>query len=181
MLNRAIRAAMLDRNLYKQITNEPQEMFWSIAVVLIAGIALGLGVMNLDSNLSSGFSVTLVILVAASTRVTVWVYWTLIIHIVGKVLLGGAGDFRTQLRNLGFVFSPGILSMFLDVPCVWPVLFSLAILWLFPAGLVAVKETQKFDWVKTSITSILGFTIAHAVQLFLLTQIVSPPGWSPGG
>ena len=42
MLNRAIRAAMLDRNLYKQITNEPQEMFWSIAVVLIAGIALGL-------------------------------------------------------------------------------------------------------------------------------------------
>ena len=83
--------------------------------------------------------------------------WAGIVYIVGTKLLGGQAGFRELLRSLGMTFGPGVLAVFAGIPVVGIYFLSLSALWLFPAGLVAIRHTQQFDWVRSFICAALGW------------------------
>ncbi len=87
MLVLAIRAALLDGRIYREIGEEHGEMFRALGTVLAAAIAFGLGLMNTDFE---GFqdSPTQVLLVASTTMVLGWLLWGTIAYIVGSRALG---------------------------------------------------------------------------------------------
>ena len=175
MLYRAAKAAILDGRIYHRIGDDPQEMFNAVMIVAMAALALGLGVGSASaSNLQSSPS-QLTMALMASTKLTMWIYWTGIVYLIGTKALGGEAGFRTLLRNLGLTFGPGVLAAFAQVPAVGPIFLSLSFVWMFPAGLVAVNESEGFGWVKAGIANIIGWTAAVTIQLMLMNWIAGPP------
>lgn len=179
MLARAFRAIILDRNLYRQVSDEPQEMFLSLGIVLLAAVAFGLGLQNTTISSFEDAPPSMIVAMSASTKVTSWVIWAAFSYFVGSRFLGGVAGFRVMLRNLGFTFGPGVLAIFADVPVVGVHLFALSILWLFPAGLVAIKETQQFGWVKAMIVNTIGWMLAFFLLPAILLPISAAPGTGP--
>ena len=169
MLERAIKAMILDRSLYHDIGDEPREMFYSIFIVLIAAAAFGFGMKNVEILTAEGASPTMIFAMAASSKVTSWVVWAGVAFLLGRIL-GGRAGFRRMLRNLGFTFGPGVLGILLQVPFAGTYIWPLSFIWLFPAGLVAIKETHELDWVRAIIVNIVGWSIG----IFLVPALLLP-------
>ena len=98
--------------------------------------------------------------------------WAGIVYIVGTKLLGGQAGFRQILRSLGMTFAPGVFAVFAGIPVVGVFFLSFSVLWMFPAGWVAIRETQQFDWVRAFICAALGWLVGifGLMVLFLPIQ-----------
>ena len=98
--------------------------------------------------------------------------WAGIVYIVGTKLLGGQAGFRQILRSLGMTFAPGVFAVFAGIPVVGVFFLSFSALWMFPAGWVAIRETQQFDWVRAFICAALGWLVGifGLMVLFLPIQ-----------
>ena len=172
MLNRALRAALLNGSLYRELSDEPQEVFYALGIVAISGLALGLGLQTQPPITLEGAPPWMVVLFSAYTRFAGWFLWAGIAYVVGTKLLGGSAGFRQLLRSIGMTFGPGVLAVFAGIPGVGIFFLSFSALWLFPAGMVAIRETQQFDWVRAFICTALGWLtgIFGLMVLFLPIQ-----------
>ena len=170
MLERAIRAIILNRGMYREIGDDPQEMFYSLGIVLIAAAAFGFGLgYAVDAN-SYGVSSALLITMAASSKVTSWVIWAGFAYLIGRAF-GGCAGFRRILRNLGFAFGIGALAIVAGIPWVGTYVYPLSFLWLYPAGLVAIKETHRIGWIPAVIANSVGWIVG----IFLIPAFLLPP------
>ena len=113
MLYRALRAALLNGSLYRELSDEPQEIFYALGIVVISGLALGLGLQTQPPITLEGSPPWLVVLFSAYTRLAGWFMWAGIVFIVGTKLLGGKAGFRELLRSLGLTFGPGVYLLYL--------------------------------------------------------------------
>ncbi len=172
MLNRALRAALLNGGLYRDLSDDPQEIFYALGIVAFSGLALGLGLQTNPPITLENSPPWLVVLLSAYTRLAGWFMWAGIVYIVGTKLLGGKAGFRELLRSIGMTFGPGVLAVFAGIPVVGVFFLSLSALWLFPAGMVAIRETQQFDWVRSFICAALGWLVGifGLMVLFLPIQ-----------
>lgn len=167
MLNRAIRAALLRGGLYHELTDEPEEIFYALAVVVLSGIALGAGIQYAPLPKWEGAGVWLFVFFSVWARVVGWFLWAGIAYVVGTKAFGGQAGYRRLLRSIGLTYAPGVLAFFGGIPVVGPFLLGLSFLWIFPAALVAIRETQGLNWVQAIICAILGWS----VSVFLLIVI----------
>ena len=82
MLSRAIQAALLRRDIYSEVREEPQVVLQALSTVALAGIAVGIGLTGLrfaDGESSIGFGETILIMwVAVLTTLVGWVLWTVL-------------------------------------------------------------------------------------------------------
>ena len=172
MLNRAIRAALLNGSLYRDLTDEPQEIFYALGIVVVSGLALGLGLQSQPPVTLQESPPWVTLLLSAYTRLAGWFMWAGIVYIVGTKLLGGQAGFRQILRSLGMTFAPGAFAVFAGIPVVGIFFLSFSALWMFPAGWVAIRETQQFDWVRAFICAAVGWLVGifGLMVLFLPIQ-----------
>lgn len=178
MLTRALQAALLRGALYRQLTDEPQEIFYALGIVALSGLALGLGFQGQTAFPLRDAPLPLIIILSVQTRLVGWVICAGIAYIVGTKLLGGNASFRQLMRSMGLTFGPGALAVFAGIPIVGVYLISLAFLWLFPAQWVAIRETQGFDWVRALICNILSWFVGVGGTYFLLIILVADPAAS---
>ena len=170
-MNRALRAALLNGSLYRELPDEPQEIFYALGIVALSGLALGLGLQNQPPVTLEGSPSWVILLFSAYTRLAGWFMWAGIAFVVGSKLLGGKAGFRQLLRSLGMTFGPGVLAIFAGIPVVGIFFLSFSALWLFPAGMVAIRETQQFDWVRAFICAALGWLVGIFGLMVLLLPI----------
>lgn len=163
MLKRALRAALLDGRVYREIGDEPEDTFSALAVVLATAIAFALGVRSIPTPNFGDTPPLMVILVAISTIVSGWLAWTGLAFVIGTLFLRGDAGFRKLMRSIGIAYGPGILSVMATVPVAGGFLFFLSLVWLLPAGLVAIKETQGYDWIRAFISAAVGWAVAFLV------------------
>jgi len=179
LLNRGIRAALLDGSLYRQLSDEPQEIFYALAIVAISGLALGLGLQSQSViPLRDGASPLLVILFSVQTRFVGWFLCAGVAYVVGAKLLGGDARFRQLLRSLGMTFGPGVFAVFAGIPAAGFVFLGLSFLWLFPAGWIAIQETHRFDRVRTFICLVFTWFIGVGGSYFFLLILIGEPSAS---
>ena len=178
MLTRVLQAALLRGALYRQLTDEPQEIFYALGIVALSGLALGLGFQGQTAFPLRDAPLPLIIVLSVQTRLVGWVVCAGIAYIVGTKLLGGNASFRHLLRSIGLTFGPGALAVFAGIPIVGVYLISLAFLWLFPAQWVAIRETQGFDWVRALICNILSWFVGVGGAYFILIILVADPAAS---
>lgn len=174
MIPRAIRAALFDVRVYRNLTDDPQHMLIALGIVIISAVAFGLGVRNLPIVNFDDAPPAMVVLLAVSTRLTGWVVWAGIAYILGTLILRGNAGFRQILRSVGIASGPGVFALFFGVPQAGPIIFSVSLIWMFAAGLVAVKETQGFDWFRAFISSAVGWWVAFLVLPAFMLPIVGP-------
>ena len=172
MLRVAVRAALFDRTVFREIGEDPQDMFRALGVVLVAAVAFGLGIRTFfDSGPSPGdlLETNLTMFIAMSTIVTGWAIWTALVWVLGTKLFGGKASYRGLLRALGLCYAPMVFWLFVNIPEIGPLLSMWAHIWVLAVGVLAVRQAQDIAWWKAGISASIGWLWALVlVPVFLV-------------
>jgi hypothetical protein len=147
LIERMIRAARLDPGLYNEVEQDETATGQAAAVVLIVAVcALIGGAMSADRTHS--------LIGAALNAIVVWLVWSFVVLVVGR-LLGGTADFGEVMRTLAFARTPAILYLFSSIPILGGFASLAAWIWTWLATVVAVREAMDFDTGRAVITVVL--------------------------
>lgn len=173
MLARGIRAVMLDRGLYRELGDDQDAILHSMGVVMLVGIALGLGLEGAVLA-TAGTPITLGglgnrLLALWLTIVTVmigWILWGVLIKLTGTDVLGGRASYRQILRALGMSYAPAVILVLVPMPWLGAFFRVVCLLWVLVSSVVALKETMNLDWIGAVLAVFLGWFLFFALLLF---------------
>ena len=141
-INRMIRAAKLEPNLYEEVEADKNALRQAMAVVVLANVAAGVVLIS-----KSGISG---LIFGAVLGLVGWVIWAFLIFIIGTKLLPQAqtkSDIGELLRTIGFASSPGIIQVLSFIPLIGSIISIVASLWMLVAMVIAVR--QALDYTST--------------------------------
>jgi hypothetical protein len=165
-IDRMIRAAKLDVNLYEEVEADKGALSQAMGVVVLSGVAAGIG--------SIGSAGIAGVFIGAIAAIIGWFIWAYITYIVGTKLLPQPqtkADYGELLRTVGFSSSPGLLRVFGFIPCLSGVIFIAASIWMLIAMVIAVRQALDYTstlravgvciigWIIQMITLMIFFSI----------------------
>ena len=179
MFKDAIRAALLDPRIYRDMDNESRSIAKALGIVALVALAFGIGIRNETftgfQDLEGGYSFlgeqNLVMVVGFATVIVGWFLWTTIAFLIGSRALGGKASYRMLLRGIGIASGPGVLTILFIVPEVGAALFALSRLWMFVATAFAIRELQQSGWASAVISAFIGWVFA---VLYLPSFLLQP-------
>lgn len=181
MIAQVIKAAMLNRQVFRRLHEDPDAILHALGAVILAGIALGLGRMGVvvditevALDLGSLVDRLLGIWLSIMTAMVGWVLWGVVVDQLGSRFLGGSAGYRLTLRALGLCYGPAVLLTLITVPVVGVPASAIGALWVLVVGVVAVREIQDSDWMGAALSTIpgwiLGFLVLPVAFLGSLTR-----------
>jgi len=153
------RAALLDADLYEDVESDPRLWWQALVVVTLVSVAGGIGA---GWPHPGGMALGAVILFAG------WIGWAAVSTWVGTQFFPEPEtecDFPEMLRTIGFAASPGLLNLLGLLPETRLPAFTLAMLWMLAATVVAIR--QALDYTSTA-RAVLVCSIGWIVQVFAL-------------
>ncbi|NNF10279.1 MAG: YIP1 family protein [Acidimicrobiia bacterium] len=147
MLQRMIRAARLDVDLYESVEHDRGYTGEAFTIVVVTALLWGIGQWALPNTSFWGSVVGGLI-----GAVVGWVIWAIITNIVGRQL-GGTSDTGEMLRVLGYASSPMALGI---IPAVGHFVGGI---WALVAAVVAVRQGQDFSTGKAVATILIGWIV----------------------
>ncbi len=165
LINRVIRAAKLDVNLYEEVEADKTAMRQAMLVVILSGIAAGVGSMSRGGSL--GVALGTVMALAG------WYIWAFIIFFIGTKLLPEPqtkSNVGELLRTLGFASAPGLIRVFGIFPGIEKIVFPVATVWMLVAMVISVKQALDY---KGTIRAIIVCVISLLVQIAIILTIFS--------
>ena len=171
IVQKALRAALLDKKAYDGVSDEPQPMIGAMAIVAVAAIALGLGVSG-EPLAGEEVEPVLIVALSLSTVLVGWGLWSASAWFVGTRVLGGGATYRTLLRAIGLAYAPGVFMVLFTVPAAGPWIFFGTRVWMLAAATVAVRETQSTGWGRAFSAAFVGWWLSQ----FLFPALMLPLG-----
>ena len=158
-INRMVRAAKLDVNLYEEVEADKQAMGQALGVVVLSSLAAGIG--SVGTTGISG------LLVGTVGGLIGWFIWAFITFFVGTKILPEPqteADYGELLRTIGFSSSPGLLRILGVVPLLGPIIFVGCGIWMLVAMIIAVRQSldYKSTWRAVGVC-IIGWIIQMAL------------------
>ena len=138
-IERMIRAAKLDVNLYEEVEADKSAMKQAMGVVVLSSLAMGLG------NIGIAGSSSIVMGVVAA--LVGWFIWAYITYFIGTKLLPEPqtrANHGELLRTIGFSSSPGLIRILGIVPGLWQIVNFIASIWMLTAMIVAVRQALDY-------------------------------------
>jgi len=182
MINRMIRAAMLDVDFYEEVEADTSLNQEALMVVILVSIAAGIGAFlgGIIGGSIVGAIVGLILMVIIG--VINYYIWAYVTYFVGTNLFEGTADVGEMLRTLGYASAPRVLSILSFIPCVgWLVALAGAI-WSLVTAVVAVRQALDFDdTVKAVITVVIGWVIILIIQFVLIAVVGAAFGIGAAG
>ena len=160
LLERMIRAAKLDANLYEEVEADPSLMKEAGLVVVLSSVAAGIGTIT-----QAGISGLIFGTIAALVGWFIWAYLTMIIGTKLLPVPETDADYGQLLRTIGFSSSPGVARVLGIIPVIGPVIQFVVGIWMLAAMVVAVR--QALDYSSTG-RAILVCIIGWIVQFVVL-------------
>ena len=166
IIDRMIRAARLDPQLYEEVEHDRSATGQAMLVVVLGAIAGGIGAL-------SGGIAGLVVGVVAS--LVGWVVYAYIAYWVGTNIFKGPHTEATWgqlLRTLGFANSPRILMVLVVIPVVGIFVGLAVFIWLLFTTVVAIRHALDFDtWraIATAVVSLLAQVVIYSVVFAIIT------------
>ena len=139
-VDRMIRAAKLDVNLYEEVEADKGAMGQAMTVVVISSIAAGLG-----SIARGGIGG---IFIGTITALIGWYVWAYMTYLIGTKLLPEPqtkADHGELLRTIGFSSSPGLIRVCGIIPGLTGIVFSIASIWMLVAMVIAVRQALDYS------------------------------------
>ncbi len=169
MVDRMIRAAMLDAQLYEEVEADKGALGQAMGVVVLASIAGGIG-----SGRLGGFSG---ILIGTAGALIGWFIWAALTYFIGTRILPEPttkADVGELLRTTGFSSSPGLIRVFGLVPGITGIVFFVSGVWMLIAMIIAVRQALDYQSTFRAVgVCIIGWIVQVGVLLLLALFIRS--------
>ena len=166
-LDRIIRAAKLDVNLYEEVEADKGAMGQAMGVVLFSSVAAGIG--------SMGAVGTKGITVGVITALIAWYVWAYITYLVGTKILPEPqtkADHGELLRTIGFSSSPGLIRILGIIPGIGGIIFLIASVWMLVAMVIAVRQALDFKSTYRAVSVCIIGWIIQAVILGIMFTVL---------
>ncbi len=169
MVDRMIRAAKLDTQLYEEVEADKGALGQAMGVVVLASVAGGIG-----SGRLGGFSGVLIGTVGALIG---WFIWAALTYFIGTRILPEPttrADVGELLRTTGFSSSPGLIRVLGLVPGITGIVFLVSGVWMLTAMIIAVRQALDYQSTLRAVgVCIIGWIVQVVVLLLLLPFIRS--------
>ncbi|RKZ12922.1 hypothetical protein DRQ50_11235 [bacterium] len=139
VVERMIRAAKLDPQLYREVEQDEGAMKQALGSVLISSAAAGIG--------GAGVTGPLGLIWGGLAALLGWFVWSFVVHFVGTRLLPEPRtrtDLAPLLRATGFAAAPGVIRVVGVVPLLGPLANIIGSLWMLAAFVVAVRQVMGY-------------------------------------
>lgn len=170
LVNRMIRAARLDVNLYEEVEADTTATGQALLVVLIYSICAGIGSGLVDLSTIGVGSFFWNLFVGLLIALVFWLMWSFITYFIGTTLFRGpetSATYSELLRTIGFSATPGILMIFAFVPFVGWLISLAALVWMFIAMVIAVRQALDFTTWRAIGTCAVGGVVYLVFALLL--------------
>jgi hypothetical protein len=152
LLNRMIRAAMLDASLFEEVEADRGALGQAAIVVLLSSLAAGLG----GAGIAGPRWQTQVLLTGIA--LVTWSAWAILVLQIGARVMPEPqtrADTGQLLRTLGFAATPGLLQVFAMHPPVSVAVFVVAWLWMGAAMVIAIRQALDYrgTWHAVAVTA----------------------------
>jgi len=166
-LDRIVRAAKLDVNLYEEVEADKGAMVQAMGVVVLSSIAAGIG--SIGTIGAKG------IIIGAVTALIAWYVWAYITYFVGVKILPEPqtkADHGELLRTIGFSSSPGLIRVLAIIPGLTGIIFIITSIWMLIAMVIAVRQALDYQSTLRAIgVCIIGWVI-QAIILMILFAVL---------
>lgn len=169
-VDRMIRAAKLEVNLYEEVEADKGALGQAMAVVVISSVAAGVG-----SIVKVGVGG---ILMGTLSALIGWYVWAYLTYLIGTKLLPEPqthADHGELLRTIGFSSAPGVIRVLGIIPGLFWVTSFVASIWMLVAMVIAVR--QALDYAGT-LRAVGVCIIGWIIQAVLITLLFSLFGGS---
>jgi len=175
LIDRMIRAAKLDPQLYEEVEADTTAMSQAVTVVVLSSIAAGIG------SLLAGGVVGL--LGGTLLALAGWFIWSFTVYWIGAKLLPEnqtEADYGQLLRTIGFSSSPGVLRIFGFIPLLGWVLNLLTGVWMLTAMVVAVRQALDYQSTGRAVVVCLLGWIVYLILFGLVSALLFAGGQGQG-
>ncbi len=167
MVDRMVRAAKLDAQLYEEVEADKGALGQAMAVVVLASVAGGVG-----SGRLGGLSG---ILIGTLGTLIAWFIWAALTYFIGTKILPESttrADVGELLRTTGFSSSPGLIRVFGLVPGITGIVFLVSGIWMLIAMIIAVRQALDYRSTFRAVgVCVIGW-IVQVVALLLLVPFI---------
>jgi hypothetical protein len=168
LVARMQRAARLDVALYEEVEADEGASGQAALVVLLVGMAGGLGEGLGQMRHGHGGAPLIVGVVAGGIGGLIgWVIWAVVTYFIGTALFRGTATPGEMLRTLGFAQSPGVLNALGFIPILGWLIHTVAAVWMLIAGIIAVRQALDFSTEKAVLTVVIGWLVPLIISLVL--------------
>jgi len=168
LLDRMIRAAKLDVNLYEEVEADTGALGQAMTVVVLSSIAGGLGSISMGGLTG--------IVVATVSSLVGWYVWAYITYFIGTRFLAEPqtkADHGELLRTIGFSSSPGVIRILGIIPGLMAVASLVASVWMLVAMVIAVRQALDYTSTFRAVgVCVIGWVI-QMIILFLFFSLLS--------
>lgn len=166
LIDRMLRAAMLDAQLYEEVEADKSAIPQAIIVVVLSSLALGIGTIDIYGS-SAILTITIISLIS-------WFVWAYVIYFIGVKFLPTSdtvSDHGELLRTVGFSYSPGVLRVLVLLPFVGPIIFIIVEAWTLIAMVIAVRQALDYkSTIRAVIVCMIGWVV-YSMSRYLLATI----------
>ncbi len=166
-IDRIVRAAKLDINLYEEVEADKGAMGQAMGVVVLSSIAAGIG--------SIGTIGVKGIIVGAITALIAWYVWAYMTYFIGAKILPEPQtkvDHGELLRTIGFSSSPGLIRVLAIIPGISGIIFAIASIWMLIAMVIAVRQALDYQSTLRAVgVCIIGWVIQAIILMILFAAL----------
>lgn len=182
MINRLMRAAMLNADLYEEVEHDESLNTEALAIVVlisfIAGIGSGLAQLLAGAGVGALIGT---IIITPILAVIGYLIWAVVAMLIGTNFFGGTSDFGEMRRVLAYAYGPNILGVFAFIPIIGGLLGLVGSIWALVAGVIAIRQAMDFDTVKAIVTVVIGWIAMFIILMIPAALIGLMLGVAAGG
>ncbi len=159
-LNRMLRAAKLDVNLYEEVEADRGAMGQAMGVVILSSLANGLGTMGRAGMAG--------ILIGTISALIGWYIWAYLTYFIGTRFLPEPqtrADHGELLRTIGFSSSPGLIRILAIFPFLEAIVLTVASVWMLVAMVIAVRQALDY---RSTLRALAVCGIGWIIQILIL-------------
>lgn len=170
-IDRMIRAAKLDPELYEEVEADKSTMSQAMLVVMFSSLAGGIGFIQTAGLIG--------LVMGMVGSLLGWYILAFFTYLIGTKLLPEpetSADHGELLRTIGFSSAPGIIRIFALIPGLTVIVNFLASIWMIMAMVVAVRQALDYHSTYRAIGVCL---VAWLVQAFIVGLLLIMVGGFP--
>ena len=166
-LNRILRAAKLEVNLYEEVEADRGAMGQAMGVVILSSLAYGLGTIG-RAGLPG-------ILIGTISALIGWYIWAYLTYFIGTKFLPEPqtrADHGELLRTIGFSSSPGLIRILAIFPPLEAIVLTVASIWMLVAMVIAVRQALDYRSTLRALgVCVIGWIIQTLILVIFLMII----------